>query len=144
MEIDLQQEIEFARALAIHAHGDQKDKGGKLYINHPLRVANAVPAFAQPAAWLHDVVEDTRVGISAIVQLFSPETAHAVHLLTRDPRDEYKQYVALIKSASGQAGEIARLVKIADVEDNFSPVRHFPGWESLGKRYEWTLEFLRT
>ena len=50
-----------AKEIATEAHEGQKRSDGKPYITHPARVAAAVKDRLKPIAWLHDVVEDTRV-----------------------------------------------------------------------------------
>ena len=52
--------LEKALAIAVEAHRGQKDRAGKPYILHPLRVMGRVSTEdEQIVAILHDVVEDT-------------------------------------------------------------------------------------
>ncbi len=61
---------ELAQSIAAAAHKGQVDKAGKPYIEHPAHVAASVQGDAAKAvAWLHDVVEDTRLRL----QIFGKE-----------------------------------------------------------------------
>lgn len=56
----------FDRALriAIHAHQGQKDKSGREYVMHPIRVAERCKdPKAKVVALLHDTIEDTSVTV---------------------------------------------------------------------------------
>ena len=74
-----------SRALkfAIEAHGDTRRKDGILYINHPIAVANMVRENGYcdeciAAAYLHDVVEDTKYTLEDIAKAFTGKVAHLV------------------------------------------------------------------
>ena len=136
-----------AIALAEFAHRNQVDKSGQPYIDHPRRVLAKVQAqgglpYVQMAAILHDVTEDTSFTAEMLLDLGIPEAAvRIVRLLDRNlsasiwencgdhellnvnhlgknnmTKDEY--YYAKIAKDPG-----ARLVKLADIEDNLSPWR---------------------
>jgi len=132
-----------AIALSEFAHRNQQDKAGLPYIDHPRRVLAKVQAqgalpYVQMAAILHDVTEDTAFTSSILRMLgFSEAAINVVDLLDRDfskkrweveyswerigdkPRptaDEF--YYAEIKKVPG-----AKLVKLADIEDNLSDWR---------------------
>lgn len=125
-----------AEAMARWMHRTQYDKRGTLYIYHLERVADSVSDVACAAAWLHDIVEDTPLTMRAIRQMFGPDTAEAVKLLTHDSRKRtYFQYIHRIAEADGKAGRIAREVKLADLQDNLSPARRFPNDQSLFRRH---------
>lgn len=107
-----------ARELAVRAHGDQRDRDGSFHIAHVARVAEKVPREApyQRVAWLHDVVEDSQLTVQ---QLRLPDVERAaIALLTRDEREPYQDYVRRLAAAAGQAGELARSIKEADLLDN--------------------------
>lgn len=132
-----------AEALARWMHRNQFDKRGVLYVHHLERVADNVSESAKAAAWLHDVVEDQPISQDAIDEIFSEETAVAVMLLTHYPEDRtYFQYIDDLANEPGRAGQIAREVKIADLRDNLSDDRRFPGDESLYKRHSKALEIV--
>lgn len=106
-------------ALAEFAHRKQVDKAGMQYIEHPKRVMQSVQnqgamPYVQMAAILHDVIEDTPFTEEMLVALGVPKSAvDLVVLLTRTkdvPSDEYYAKIAAVPEA--------RLVKLADIEDN--------------------------
>jgi hypothetical protein len=54
-------------------------------------------------------------------------------LLTRAPETAYMDYVVTIARADGDAGQIARMVKLADLDDHLAH-----GWEPSGAPpYAW-------
>lgn len=125
--MDYKQMIDAAAAYAIEAHTGQRDKLGAPYILHVARVATAVAD--DPAAcvvgWLHDAVEDASVitivrerTLAALADQFAPEIAEAVRLLTKPKGGDYADYVRALVAAEGRAGELARKVKRADINDN--------------------------
>jgi (p)ppGpp synthase/HD superfamily hydrolase len=101
--------------LAVKAHYGQRDKAGAPYILHPLRLMfRQNSEAARIVAVLHDVVEDTPVTLEQLRDSgFAEEVVEAVDCLTHDPRDSYDEYIAKIKG-----NPIARIVKLADLEDN--------------------------
>ena len=109
-----------ARALAVEAHGDQRDRDGSFHIQHVARVAEAVPRSDphQRVAWLHDVLEDTQVEIDVLKQRLPAAEFAALTLLTHNSDETYDDYVARIASAEGESGGLARAVKEADMLDN--------------------------
>lgn len=118
--------IDRAHSMATAAHEGQTDKAGAPYIDHPRRVAIRVHQYApeehseaaQAVAWLHDVVEDSSITLQDLAQEFPPEIVAAVEAITHRPheaREDYYQRVA--------ANDLARAVKLADIEDNSDPAR---------------------
>lgn len=124
-----------ARAVEIAAqvHADQKDKAGEPYILHPMRLAVRARGFGvetQMVAMLHDVVEDDerpageRWTVERMRAEGFPETvAAAVEHMTRREGESYEAFVERIAAAEGRAGEVARRVKLLDLEDNMDVVR---------------------
>jgi (p)ppGpp synthase/HD superfamily hydrolase len=107
--------LEEAILLAAEAHQGVVDKAGKPYILHPLRMMLKMKTEAEMmAAVLHDVVEDTGWTLEQLHEKgFPNDVLAAVECLTkRDGED----YTAFVKRA--RANQIARQVKIADLEDN--------------------------
>ncbi len=139
-------ETEFAEALARWMHRDQVDKSGRPYVEHLERVVAMVEGDddAQAAAWLHDILEDTRLTSRALGRLgFSEEIIDAVKLLTHYKSDRtYMQHIEGILNPNRLGSEIAIEVKIADLRDNLSPERRHTNDESLRRRYEQALEIL--
>lgn len=127
-----------AIALAEFAHRNQLDKAGLPYIEHPKRVLAKVQAmgglpYVQIAAVLHDVTEDTRFTTQMLLDLgFSEAAVDIVKLVDRGysythvwnkmpnrlivmPDSVY--YTEIAKNSG------AKMVKLADIEDNLSPWR---------------------
>lgn len=126
-------QVELARAVATVAHHGQVDKAGLPYVGHPGRVAEIVEArhaaglisagqpswVALPAAWLHDVLEDTELtGEDLMAAGISGRVVSCVTLLTRTRGQSSEDYYAAIAADS-----MARAVKLADIEDNMDPKR---------------------
>lgn len=107
--------IERALQIAAKAHEGQKDKEGRPYILHPLRVMHAVTGLdAQIVAVLHDVVEDTSVTMEDLRAAgFSETVLAAVLRVTHRKNESYVDYAVRCK-----ADPIAKQVKLADLEDN--------------------------
>ena len=107
--------IEKAIQIAARAHEGQKDKDGQPYILHPLRAMMSVEGEeAQIVAVLHDVIEDTSVTADDLRQAgFSEQVVAAVLCVTHRKDEPYADYVVRCKG-----NEIARRVKLADLEDN--------------------------
>jgi hypothetical protein len=108
-----------ARAIAKSAHDGQQTSAGSPQFDHVRRVAAAVPERARVTAWLHDVLERTGLTIDQLRSPgISPAELTALALLTRTEADDYCAYVQRIAGAPGQPGSLARVVKLADLEDH--------------------------
>lgn len=113
--------LQTAILLATHAHKDQVDESGHTYILHPIRV---MTRFQHPdlmmTGILHDVLEDTPVTDKDLLNEGIPElVVDAVRLLTKLPGMDYDKYILDLRN-----NNIARQVKIADIEDNASFYRN--------------------
>jgi hypothetical protein len=112
---------EEARAIAERAHRGQMEPSGRPFIDHVRRVAACVPAEAASVAWLHDVLEWTDLaGDDPVLAGLAPHERAALALLTRrggDDDDRFLSHVWGITVAPGAAGELARAVKRADMQD---------------------------
>lgn len=134
-----------ALEFATKAHGPQKRKySDEMYIEHPKRVADLlrnVPHTEEMicAAYLHDVVEDTPVGIKEIEEKFGAKVAALVEELT----DEYvKERYPQFNRRRRKEREVRRLaeissegktIKLADIIDNTPDiVRNDP---AFGRKY---------
>ena len=73
---------------------------------------------AVAAAWLHDVVEDTRFTLDALAVVFPESVMGAVDALTRRDGEPYFDYVE-----RARGNEAACLVKISDLEHNLDESR---------------------
>jgi hypothetical protein len=90
-------------------------------IDHVERVAAAVPADARATALLHDLFERCpTAGRRLRAEGLSRTELKALELLTHAAGDPYEVYVRRIANAPGPAGRIARLVKLADLEDHLA------------------------
>ncbi len=119
------QAAQFAR----EAHGDQRRKGGRPYVEHPARVAARVLIHPEAtetmvvAALLHDVVEDTAVEIEEIARVFGDEVAAMVQVLTNPPRDPQKnrrERKAEMRTRLAAASREVRIIKLLDRIDNLN------------------------
>lgn len=112
--------IEKALQIAARAHEGQLDKQGQPYILHPLRVMAAVEGEeARIVAVLHDVIEDSSVTADDLRREgFGEDILEALDRLTHRKDESYADYVIRCKGH-----EIARRVKLADLEDNSRPSR---------------------
>jgi hypothetical protein len=108
-----------ARAIAKSAHDGQQTSAGGSQFDHVRRVAAAVSERARVTAWLHDILERTGFTIDQLRSRgVSPTELSALALLTRAEADDYRAYVRRIADAPGQPGSLARVVKLADLEDH--------------------------
>lgn len=107
--------LEDAIALALFVHRGVVDKGGAPYILHPLRVMMRFDsADEQIVSALHDVVEDSEVTLDDLRERgFSADVVRAVDALTRRSDETYEDFIT-----RAAADPIARVVKLADIEDN--------------------------
>lgn len=88
-------------------------------IEHVERVAAAVSQDARAVAYLHDVLEHSGTRVDELrVNGLTPVEHAALELLTRAPSESFELYTLRIAHASGEEGEIARSVKLADLEDH--------------------------
>lgn len=113
--------LDVARGLALEAHGDQK-YGDHPYTKHLQDVAEIVKPYGKTAvivAYLHDVVEDTKVTDAEIVELFGERIADHVKMLTDEQGKNRKERKERTNSKFAYSGSdvvyrIARIVKAAD------------------------------
>jgi hypothetical protein len=110
-----------AHRIASRHHVDQRSRFGDPVIDHVERVAAAVPADARATAWLHDLLE---LCPAAHRQLRGKDLTRtereALELLTHAADEPYEVYVRRIADAPGPAGRLARIVKLADLEDHLA------------------------
>ena len=116
-----------AMRIAAAAHAYQRDKGGKPYIDHPIRVSMACKSLdAKIVALLHDVIEDTSVTADFLIDNGFPKyIVDAVLAITRKKNEPYSAFIDRIKT-----NEIAKEVKIHDLEDNMD-IRHLDKLEEI-------------
>lgn len=113
--------LDQAILIATKAHQNQVDKAGKPYILHPIRVMIKMKdTISQIVAVLHDVLEDCPDYDEGSLRQegFSSEIIEALSVLNRDNYPDYQTYICNVVK-----NPIARIVKIADLEDNINILR---------------------
>ena len=113
--------LDRALEIAHEAHAGQVDKAGRPYIEHVLRVVDAVEGDdAKIVAALHDVLEECPewTGDRLLEEGFPGLRVADVLALTKSRNENYQNYIRWICNYS-----IPRLVKIADLRDNSDPAR---------------------
>jgi (p)ppGpp synthase/HD superfamily hydrolase len=107
-------------------------------VTHPARVAELVGAAGfgdevQAAALLHDVVEDSDVGVDEIAARFGPRVAEIVAALTEDERiADYEERKAEHRARVAAAGPVAVAVYSADKLSNLRDMRRL--YAEVGER----------
>jgi (p)ppGpp synthase/HD superfamily hydrolase len=107
-----------AISIVAQAFEEKKDRGGKPYFLHCMRVMNDVPQDDEELmciAILHDLVEDCPDwSVEELIRMgFSKRITDAVDLLTLRTGQYYEAYIKAIALNND-----ARLVKLADLRDN--------------------------
>jgi len=112
--------LDMAIALASQAHLGQKDKGGSVYILHPLRVMMQMEyEDAKIVAVLHDVVEDSAFTFDDLKnEGFSDDILDALRCLTKEQGETYENFIERVLT-----NRLATDVKIADIKDNMDVTR---------------------
>jgi guanosine-3',5'-bis(diphosphate) 3'-pyrophosphohydrolase len=127
--------IERAWTVAESAHEGQKRKSGEAYFTHPVSVANVIvdlklDTASLCAALLHDVAEDTTIGVDQIEREFNPEIAFLVEGVTKLSKfnfssKEDRAAESFRKMLVHMANDIrVLLVKLADRLDNMRTLEH--------------------
>lgn len=134
-------------AIAITAEGfkHRKDKGGRPYILHCLRVMRRLHTNDDELnciAVMHDNVEDKISTLESLRALgFSNRVITAIDLLTHDPSVPYEDYIRKLAH-----NDDARAVKLSDLRDN-SDITRLKGLsledhDRLSK-YSWAYTYLK-
>ncbi|MDH3316768.1 MAG: GTP diphosphokinase [Gammaproteobacteria bacterium] len=136
--------IQRAFALAESAHRGQKRASGEPYIGHPVAVAAILHELKLDhetitAALLHDVVEDTDIGLERIREDFGPSVARLVDGVTKmDAIDEYTETALGTPDERRQVDRLKKLllaiandvrvvlIKLADRLHNMRTLHHLP------------------
>ena len=152
--------IEKARKLAYSAHKGQTRWGGEPFIVHPKGVVEKLRDKNIPnrlwtmgenvyleevrkhdfyiVAWLHDVVEDTGYTLGDLLDMgFDYYIVQAVDAITRREDEDYREYILRVKK-----DEIAREVKIADIEHNLESFNTKKN-KSRADKYRLAIEVLK-
>ena len=103
--------------IAAENHLGQRDKGGKAYILHPIRLAMRLRTDDEELmciAILHDAVEDGKVTFNELQEKgFSARVIEALKLLTHQKGIPYEEYIYRM-----QGNYDALRVKREDLKDN--------------------------
>lgn len=103
--------------ISIKAHAGTRDKVGKPYILHLLAVMLKCKTEKEMiVAILHDVIEDTNIPIDQLN--FSHEILDAITAISKEKNEDYFGYIVRCKQ-----NELAKTVKLYDLEHNMSPQR---------------------
>jgi hypothetical protein len=110
-----------ARDIALMIHVGQRNRWGEPIADHLARVAATVPADARATAWLHDALERTSISAEELRAAGVTDTElEALELLSQAPSESYELYALRIAFADGEAGRLARAVKLADLDDHLA------------------------
>ena len=108
--------------IATEVHKEQKDKVGKPYITHVMRVMERCKTEEEKiVAVLHDVVEDTTTTLDDLrKEGFNEKILSAIDAITQRKKESKTDYIERIKQ-----NPLATRVKLNDLEDNMD-VRRLP------------------
>jgi hypothetical protein len=110
-----------ARAVALSAHVGQVTLLGEPLVSHLERVAARVPSAAVATAWLHELGERGATSVhDLLTRGITPAELGALELLTFTEGEDYRLYVRRIARAPGEAGSLARAVKLAELDDDLA------------------------
>lgn len=115
--LSFERDYEDFRTFAIYAHGDQQ-YGPMPYAFHLASVENNLIFFGykeshyRAAAWLHDVVEDTKITHDKVYQLFGAKVASMVWACTGEGLTRAERNASIIKKI--QSFPEAAPVKVSD------------------------------
>ncbi len=109
--------LDKAIAFAVRFHENQKDKGGNSYIRHCLRVMEKMDHEDEMiVAVLHDVLEDTKAVEADLWELGCTQyQIDCIKALTKTEDQSPEDYLQEVMKYN-----LARKVKIADIEDNMT------------------------
>ncbi|VAW69978.1 Guanosine-3',5'-bis(diphosphate) 3'-pyrophosphohydrolase / GTP pyrophosphokinase, (p)ppGpp synthetase II [hydrothermal vent metagenome] len=112
--------IEKSLQIALNAYAGQKDKAGKAYILHPLRLmAEMQTEEEMSVALLHDVIEDSDYTAQDLLGMGIPENiVKAVQLLSKVDGESYDDFIDRVLK-----NKLALKIKKADIEDNINVLR---------------------
>lgn len=112
--------IEKSLAMALSAYSGQRDKSGRSYILHPLRVMAKMQNEDEMAvALLHHVVKGSDYTAKDLMDAGIPShVVGAVECLTRVDGEAYEEFIDRV-----QTNPLATAVMIADLEDKMDILR---------------------
>jgi (p)ppGpp synthase/HD superfamily hydrolase len=136
------EKLKYLKSLAKHivmtAFDGVLDKGGKPYIQHCeiIGITSYLDAYHEYifykdlekaeyeaieigiAGYLHDIVEDTCIGIDVIELLFGAKIARLVDLVTKKESESYMQFIDRVKTCPK-----ATIIKRCDIRHNMDLTR---------------------
>ncbi|MCC7459794.1 MAG: HD domain-containing protein [Proteobacteria bacterium] len=143
--------VQRAQDFAAERHGFQQYGKEKPYTFHLGKVADVLKRFGitdeqmLAAAWLHDVVEDTKTSIEEIESNFGPRVADLVFRVTNESgknrRERHQKTYPKIR-ASKDAVLLKLADRIANVEHSIESQSSFLGMYK--KDHDYLVESLRT
>jgi hypothetical protein len=119
-----------ALKIAYGRHAELRDTAGDLIVEHLERVAAAVPGEARTVAYLHDILEHTDASLESAG--VAPVELQAVQILTRHRDESFEAHGLRIRYARGPAARLARMVKLADIDDHLSREGRIPAHGPYG------------
>ena len=118
-------DVATARGIAHASHLQQRDRFGRPRIEHIERVAAGVPAEARTLAFLHDVLEWTGTDLQQLRAAgLTGFEERVMELLTRRPDESFELHALRVAAAQGEEGRIARVVRLADLDDHLPSEIH--------------------
>lgn len=139
--------VTHAAGFAARIHDGQARKGesGPPFILHLAEVADLLAkALEEPdaelvaAAWLHDVVEKTKIELAEIESLFGPRVASLVAEVSDDKSQPKAERHRLQIETIAEKSEAARMLRLADKISGLRELAEDPptGWDAARCR-EW-------
>lgn len=129
------QKVIDAFKFALEKHSGQLRKDNSTpYIVHPFRVfmflADKSKVYNEQvlaAAFLHDVLEDTKTDYDDLRKEFGEEIADMVADLTKDKRLPEKKRERTFNEKLANANWKVKIIKLADIYDNVSDMKNWKG-----------------
>lgn len=106
--------------IMLKQHHGQKDKAGREYYFHPMRVSRRCLKIKQKiVALLHDTIEDTGLTSDNLKEMgFDEDIVNGVLSVTRQEGETYAQFIERANNNT-----LGMIVKIHDLEDNMDITR---------------------
>jgi Na+/proline symporter len=130
-------------------HTKQQRKSGEPFYFHPIMVAEIVLGFCQQeeviiAALLHDMVEDTPMGLEQIAAMFNPTVAYLVDGVTNFDKGAKRLNLSsyeVIKKLTDEEDARVLYIKLADRIHNMRTIKAHPSYKKQKQIAEQTLQF---
>ncbi len=143
------QKLDKAIALAKQHHAHQTRHSGEPFYLHPLEVATIVLAFSKEedvviAAILHDVIEDSSLGLSELKIMFGATIANLVYGVSKLTKGFRKKKLATTENSKKlleEKDERILIIKLADRIHNMRTIEGHPHYSKQRSVAEETLQF---